>query len=131
MTGNSIVADTNIFIDIMKGDASLARKLELLNEVYLSPIVLAELYFGVYRSASPAKHLNKIAIAIAIENCKRLAIDAGTSEIFVGIKLRLFAKGQPIPENDIWIAASAIQHNLPVFTTDRHFVEIDGLNLLQ
>ncbi len=129
MIGNSIVADTNIFIDVMKGETAIAQKLELFDEVFLSPVVLAELYFGAYRSASPEKHLSKITIAI--ENCKLLAIDARTSETFVTIKLALFAKGKPIPENDIWIAALALQHNLPLFTTDRHFAEIKGIDLLQ
>ena len=61
MTGSSIIADANIYIDIMKGETALAQKLELFTEIYLSPIVLAKLYFGAYRSASPQKHLNKIS----------------------------------------------------------------------
>jgi predicted nucleic acid-binding protein len=65
MTGNSFVADTNIFIDLMKGETAIAQKLELFTEVYLSPIVLAELYFGAYRSDSPEKHLSKIVITIS------------------------------------------------------------------
>src|SRR5258707_15799759 len=119
MTGNNIVADTNIFIDLMKGDVEIAQKLDSFNEVYLSPIVLAELYFGAYRSANPDKHLRKIAIAI--QKSKLLTIDSTTSEIFVTIKLGLFAKGNPIPENDIWIAATAMQHQLPLYTNDKHF----------
>ena len=129
MTGNSIVADTNIYIDIMKGEAALAQKLESFTDVYLSPIVLAELYFGAYRSASPQKHLNKISIAI--RDSKLLAINGATSEQFVQIKLALFAKGKPIPENDIWIAASALQYDLPLFSLDKHFDEIEGLQLLK
>lgn len=64
MTGNSVIADTNIFIDLMKGNTAIAEKLESFNEVHLSPVVLAELYFGAYRSATPEKHISKIAIAI-------------------------------------------------------------------
>ena len=124
MTGSNIVADTNIFIDLMKGDESIAQKLDSFDEVYLSPIVLAELYFGAYRSANPEKHLRKIAIAI--QKGRLLTIDSTTSEFFVTIKLGLFAKGNPIPENDIWIAATAMQHQLPLYTNDRHFKEIEG-----
>ena len=112
MTGNSIVADTNIFIDLMKGNEAIAKKLESFDEVYISPVVLVELYFGAYRSANAEKHLRKIAIAI--QESKLLTIDAATSEIFVTIKLALFAKGNPIPENDIWIAATSFQHQLPL-----------------
>jgi tRNA(fMet)-specific endonuclease VapC len=127
MTGNSIVADTNIFIDLMKGNEAIAKKLESFDEVYLSPVVLVELYFGAYRSANPEKHLRKIAIAI--QESKLLAIDGATAEIFVTIKLALFAKGNPIPENDIWIAATSLQHQLPLYTNDKHFAEVDGIRL--
>jgi predicted nucleic acid-binding protein len=61
--------------------------------------VLAELYFEAYRSANPQKHLTKKSIII--QNSILLAINEVTSEIFVKIKLALFAKGKPIPENDI------------------------------
>ncbi|HXL55746.1 MAG TPA: type II toxin-antitoxin system VapC family toxin [Chitinophagaceae bacterium] len=127
MTGNSIVADTNIFIDLMKGDISIAKKLESFNEVYFSPVVLAELYFGAYRSVNPEKHLSKIAIAI--QKTKLLIIDAATAEMFVAMKLALFAKGKPIPENDIWIAATALQHQLPLYTNDNHFADVEGITL--
>ena len=127
MTGNNIVADTNVFIDLMKGNEAIAKKLESFDEVYLSPVVLVELYFGAYRSANPEKHLRKIAIAI--QECKLLTIDAATAEIFVTIKLALFAKGNPIPENDIWIAATSLQHQLPLYTNDKHFAEVEGIRL--
>lgn len=128
MTGNSIAADTNVFIDLMKGDEQIAHKLESFSEVYLSPVVLVELYFGAYRSANPEKHLRKIAITI--QKSKLLTIDATTAEIFVTIKLALFAKGNPIPENDIWIAATAMQHGLPLYTNDKHFTEVEGITLV-
>jgi tRNA(fMet)-specific endonuclease VapC len=127
MTGNNIVADTNVFIDLMKGSEAIAKKLESFDEVYLSPVVLAELYFGAYRSANPEKHLRKIAIAL--QESKLLTIDGATAEIFVTIKLALFAKGNPIPENDIWIAATSLQHQLPLYTNDKHFAEVEGIRL--
>ena len=80
MTGNNIVADTNIFIDLMKGNEAIAKKLESFDEVYISPVVLVELYFGAYRSANAEKHLRKIAIAI--QESKLLTIDGATAEIF-------------------------------------------------
>jgi tRNA(fMet)-specific endonuclease VapC len=127
MTGNSLAADTNIFIDLMKGDETISQKLESCNEVYISPVVLAELYFGTYRSANPEKHVSKIASAI--QKSRLLKIDATTAEIFVTIKLALFTNVTPIPENDIWIAASAVQYQLPLYTSDKHFADVTGLLL--
>ncbi len=128
MTGNNILADTNIFIDLMKGDTAIAEKLESFSKVYLSPIVLSELYFGAYRSANPTKHLAKITIVV--QNSKLLTVDAETAEIYVAIKLALLSKGNPIPENDIWISASALQHNLFLYTNDNHFKQVKGIQLI-
>jgi tRNA(fMet)-specific endonuclease VapC len=128
MTGNKALADTSIFIDLMKGDAAIAQKLESFSEVYLSPIVLSELYFGAYRSANPTKHLAKITIIV--QNSSLLAVDAETAEMYVAIKLALLSKGNPIPENDMWIAASALQHNLNLYTNDSHFTQVEGVKLI-
>ncbi len=127
MTGNKVFAGTNIFIDLMKGDTEIAQNLDSFSIVYLSPIVLSELYFGAYRSANPAKNLAKISIAV--RNSKMLTIDAETAEIYVSTKVALLAKGKPIPENDIWIAASAIQHNLLLYANDNHFKEVERIQL--
>ena len=43
------------------------------------------------------------------------------------LKNDLWAKGRPLPENDIWIAAVASHHNLILATRDRHFREVEGL----
>ena len=61
---------------------------------------------------------------------KTRAIDNETALIYGKIKADLRRKGTPIPENDIWIAASAIQHRLKLSTRDKHFLEIAGLKTL-
>jgi len=33
-------------------------------------------------------------------------------------------KGTPIPTNDLWIAASVMQHGLKVLTNDKHYLEV-------
>jgi tRNA(fMet)-specific endonuclease VapC len=38
--------------------------------------------------------------------------------------------GTPIPENDVWIAAIAIQHSLPLMTRDKRFKAVKGLEVL-
>jgi tRNA(fMet)-specific endonuclease VapC len=127
MTGNKIIVDTNIFIDLMKGDRAVEKKIDSFQEVYISPVVLVELYFGAYRSARPEKNIQKISSAI--ERSLVLLIDSSTAETFVAVKLGLFAKGYPIPENDIWIASASIQHCIPLYTNDNHFNKISGIQL--
>jgi len=56
-----------------------------------------------------------------------LALDSETARQYGDVKNKLRLKGQPLPENDIWIAALALQHNLTLATRDRHFQEMEGL----
>lgn len=56
-----------------------------------------------------------------------LACDAETARLYGEVKNSLRKKGHPIPENDIWIAATALQHGLILVSRDEHFAEVEGL----
>lgn len=66
-----------------------------------------------------------------MENCKILEVDVSVSESYGTIKSALAKKGTPIPENDIWIAATAIRYDLSLYAVDNHFTLVENLNLLQ
>ena len=78
-------------------------------------------------TGNPAKHINQVKTFI--ENCTILNPDIQTGILYGQIKANLRSKGRPIPENDIWIAAAAAQHGLPILTTDNHFKEIAEIDL--
>ncbi len=58
-----------------------------------------------------------------------LGINADTAKFYASIKVKLYNKGRPIPENDIWISAIAVQYQLILVSRDEHFKEIDDLKL--
>ena len=58
-----------------------------------------------------------------------IAIDDDTADYYAKIFCDLKSRGQPIPTNDLWIASSAMQHGLALYTLDVHFQKIDGLLL--
>lgn len=64
-----------------------------------------------------------------MQNVRVIGVDEETAERYGELFARLHAKGTPIPTNDIWIAATAIQHGLDLFTYDRHFRNVDGLTV--
>lgn len=128
MTGNKLLLDTNIVIALFKGDSETLDFLEKQEVVYVSATVLGELYLGAYRSASVQKKLQEIKFFLI--NCIVLPTDAATSESYALIKTALLHKGKPIPENDIWIAAIAMQYELPLYTNDKHFTEVGGIKLI-
>jgi tRNA(fMet)-specific endonuclease VapC len=128
MTGDKCLLDTSIVIHSFKSDHVIGERLDNIVEIYVPLIVVGELYYGAYRSGSAEKHIERIEAFL--RNCKLLQVDFTTATTYGNIKAALTMKGKPIPENDIWIAATAIQYQLPLYTTDKHFSEIEGLSLL-
>jgi tRNA(fMet)-specific endonuclease VapC len=127
MTGNNLLLDTSIIIDLFKGDTKIIAFLEQGQSLYTAAAVLGELYLGAYRSANEQKKVQEIKEFLL--NCKVLQADPITAERYAFVKTALLKKGKPIPENDIWIAATALQHGLPLYTNDRHFSEVEGITL--
>jgi len=126
MTGNNLL-DTNIVIELFKGNTIITAFLESLDEGINIPFdVLGELYLGAYRSANPKKHIKQINSFL--ERCNVILADDETANQYALIKTSLLQKGKPIPENDIWIAAVSKQFDLKLHTKDKHFKEIDKLN---
>lgn len=128
MTGDKCLLDTSIIIHSFKRDNVIGERLDRIAEIYVPIIVVGELYYGAYKSGSAEKHIK--CIEAFLRSCKILQVDFTTATTYGNIKAALAKKGKPIPENDIWIAATAIQHQLPLYTTDKHFSEIKDISLL-
>ncbi len=129
MTGNKLLLDTNIIIALLKGELAIAVQIESASEIFIPVIVIGELYYGAYYTIQTEKGI--LEIQGIISDYQLLKVDEGTALTYGKIKAALRKKGKPIPENDIWIAAIAIQHNLTVVTRDKHFNEIGGLEMIQ
>lgn len=124
MSGKCLL-DTNIIIAIFSRDEAVMTELAKSREIFIPSVVLGELYYGAQKSAHKKENtavIDKFASANTI-----LACDVDTARQYGKIKESLLAKGRPIPDNDIWIAAIAFQHHLPLVTRDLHFNEIKGL----
>jgi tRNA(fMet)-specific endonuclease VapC len=128
MIGNNLLLDTNIVIELFRGNQNVITILEKQDKVYLPTATLGELYLGAYRSSNISKKLQEIKAVL--ENCIVLYTDATTSDKYAIIKASLLQKGKPIPENDIWIAAKAMHYKIPLYTFDGHFKEIEGIILV-
>ncbi|RBQ03264.1 type II toxin-antitoxin system VapC family toxin [Pedobacter miscanthi] len=127
MAGNKVLLDTNIISALFKGDVTIANHIDK-SDVYLSSIIIGELCYGAEYSTKIKQNIANIKQLISAYNI--LTIDDETALIYGKIKADLRRKGTPIPENDIWIASSAIQHKLKLSTRDKHFQEITGLTIL-
>ncbi|GAH34045.1 unnamed protein product [marine sediment metagenome] len=126
MSGRFLL-DTNIVIALFAGDLSVEAQLEGAAEVFVPSIVLGELYFGARKSGRARQNVSRIdefALNTAV-----LASDTDTAREYGIIKSALQEKGQPIPENDVWIAAIARQYDLTLVTRDGHFKEVEHLKI--
>lgn len=126
---NTFALDTNIVIDLFKGQRDIADKINAAQQVYLPIPTLAELYLGAENSLRKAHHVKQIEALLKITRV--LNTTNRTAELYSILKVHLRRKGTPIPENDIWIAALAQEHGLPVVTRDRHFKNIPGLQIAE
>lgn len=117
--------DTKIVIAIFAGEAVVRQQLAGAGEVFVPSIVLGELYYGAQKSARIAANVARVDEFAA--NNTVLVCDTETARQYGEIKSELRAQGRPIPENDIWIAAVAKQHQLALVTRDGHFNHVAGL----
>jgi len=121
------LTDTNIIIALFALDLAVQRRLKAAEEVFLASPVLGELYFGARKSNRVLENvarIDQLAQRSSILHC-----DLETAKWYGIIKNELRTKGRPIPENDIWMAAIAFQHELILVTRDSHFDAIDDLHV--
>ena len=126
-TSGRCLLDTSIVIALFGHDSDVVAGLQDTDETFVPAIVLGELYFGAYRSRRRDGNLAQVdefAAASVVVAC-----DTGTARHYGSIKDGLRGRGTPIPENDVWIAALALQHNLTLVTRDAHFGQVDGLDI--
>lgn len=127
MSGKYLL-DTNIVIALFADDTSIKENLVKAEEIFLPSVVIGELYYGAHKSARAKENFARID-EFASSNII-LGCDVDTARAYGEIKNGLRVKGRPLPENDIWIAAIAIQHNLMLVSRDGHFSEIENLKVI-
>ena len=124
-TGSRYLLDTNIIIALLEGDDTVLSHLDRAHEVFVPAIALGELFFGAEKSGRPLENTAKVERFAAGRSV--LACDLEVAREYGRLRQGLRAKGRPLPENDIWIAAIAKYHDLVLVTRDRHFFEVDNL----
>ncbi len=117
--------DTNIAIALFAGDEVVKEKVRNAEFIAVAPTIIGELWYGAQKSQQVPQNLRKINILA--NDCIFFRHDLETAQFYGIIKERLERKGTLIPDNDIWIAAIALQHNLVLVTRDAHFDEIESL----
>lgn len=126
---NRVLLDTSAYSALMRGDERVVEALREADEVCLIPIVLGELKAGFM--AGTRRRANEAILREFLDSprARVIPLDEETSERYAVIVQSLRKAGTPIPTNDLWIAASAMQHGLKLLTTDAHFQKVPQIVL--
>lgn len=121
-----MIVDTNALSAFIEGDAAAGELLRQQSRVCIPVIVLGEYRYGI--AGSRHRAIYEQWLDLRTPHFDVLHVTEDTAVTYAEIRVILKQQGTPIPANDVWIAALARQHRLPVLSRDRHFDGIPGIN---
>ncbi|MBP5696889.1 MAG: PIN domain-containing protein [Treponema sp.] len=127
MNGN--LMDTNVIVRVLNGDRELINELSKISSLCTCTVVLGELMYGAAKSAHVVQNKQN-----AKSFCSRyplLGVSNIVAEFYGEIKKDLLSHGNVMPENDMWIAATALANDMTVITQDKHFEHIQNLMVIK
>jgi len=119
-----LLLDTSAYSAFMRGHAEISAAVQGNEEIFLNSIILGELIAGFIKGGRRRKNENELRRFLASPRVGVLDVTEETAERYAVILNSLWRAGTPIPTNDIWIAASAMEHGLCVVTTDDHYQKV-------
>lgn len=124
-----VILDTNAYTQLLAGEEDVLDAISAAETVYMSIFVLGELYAGFIGGTREPENKETLHRFLLKPSVKILNATSETAEVFGLLKSNLQKAGIPLPINDVWIAAHAIETGSVVITHDAHFERIAGLRL--
>ena len=120
-----MILDTNALSAFIDGEPAVGARLSVEAHVAVPVIVLGEFRYGI----SGSRHRGKYEqwLVDHLPEFEILAVTEPTTVTYARVRASLKKLGRPIPANDAWIAALALQHRLPVLSRDEHFDAVPGV----
>jgi tRNA(fMet)-specific endonuclease VapC len=122
-----ILLDTNRYRDFCVGAPEAVERLRAAELVCMAFVTLAELRSGFLAGTAGRPNERNLALFLNRPRVRILWPDEQTTHHYARLFLQLRKQGTPIPTNDIWIAALAIQHDMVLFSRDIHFERLQQL----
>lgn len=126
---SKILLDTNAYSSLFRGDKKVLKHLSQADLVYASIFVVGELVAGFKGGIKEKENNQRIDRFLHMPEVELLIATKETALIFAELKYELKKAGTPIPINDIWIAAHAVETGSVLITYDRHFLNIKGIRM--
>ena len=125
---NPILVDINAYVAFKRGDPEAIVVLQQAPLIGMNTVVVGELLGGFRAGQHEDANRDELEEFLTSSRVSFLPIIRATAEQYAIVFARLKAIGKPIPTNDLWIAASAFEHGLNLFTFDRHFQVVARLH---
>ncbi len=126
----NLCIDTCAYVALKKGNTSVISILEAAKTLMVPTIVLGELYAGFYIGSGTSKNILELHEFLDQPDISIKGPDNDIAERYGIIIKELRQKGSPLPTNDIWIAATALETGARLLTFDKHFEHIPGLIII-
>ena len=125
-----VLLDTSAYSKLECGDEEVAAIVRRADEVLFSAIVVGELLIGFRGGRYFQRNLEILQSFLDSQHVRIANIGMTTADRYSRIAVGLKAKGRPIPTNDMWIAAHAMEMGADLVSGDRHFEHVDGIALV-
>jgi len=125
-----MLIDTNVYTNALKGNKEVVAVLRRAQKIAISSVSIGELLAGFKKGNREQANREELNDFLDSPRVIIHRVDEETAEFYADIVNRLQQQGTPIPTNDIWIAATAFQYGLRLFTRDSHFAKVAGLILV-
>jgi len=122
-----VLLDTNAYSDLKRGQDRVVEIVRRSQRVLFSPIVVGELVYGFRRGTRLEQNLSDLVRFIDNAYVELIPVGMTTADRYGRIATSLREKGKPIPTNDIWLAAQAMEAGADLVSSDDHFGAVDGL----
>ncbi len=122
-----ICIDTNIYVAYKKGDKNITSVLEEVDQILVPSVVLGELLAGFFIGTHKKKNMAELDEFLLVPGIEIVNVDLQVAEKYGYLIKSLRDQGNPIPTNDVWIAATCLEHGAKLFTLDKHFDLVPGV----
>ncbi len=127
---NTAMIDTNILIECFQRNRDISEAISQFDRILVCPAVLGEFKAGLDVNTKRGKKVKGLLDDFLDDPAVVIVpFTDETADYYARIFKTLKANGTPIPTNDIWIAASAIEHGASVLASDEHFSYVPMLKL--
>lgn len=117
----AVAIDTNAYSGFRRGNAALVELFGRVPRLIVPLVVLAELLAGFAGGKKAQRNRAELATFLASPRVSLALPDRQTAETYASVFQQLRGDGRPIPTNDIWVAATALQCAVPLVTLDAHY----------